>query len=72
MELTVSVTTNSPLLNVRECAEYLKVSKSTIHRFIQDGFLPVVEIVKHKHLVPKDAVDAFIADRTGTWTREVH
>jgi excisionase family DNA binding protein len=57
----------SQLLSVNEAAEYLNISKSSVHRLIQQGQIHIVPIVRHRHLVLRDELDDLINRSMRHW-----
>ena len=55
------------LLSVNEAAEYLNISKSSVHRLIQQGQIHIVPIIRHRHLVLRDELDDLINRRMRHW-----
>jgi excisionase family DNA binding protein len=57
----------SRLLSVNEAAQYLNISKSSVHRLIQNGQIHIIPIVRHRHLVLRDELDDLIRRYMRHW-----
>ncbi|MDZ4198077.1 MAG: helix-turn-helix domain-containing protein, partial [Kiritimatiellia bacterium] len=38
---------NTPYLNIGEVAEYLKLSRETLYKYVQRGLIPAIKIGRH-------------------------
>lgn len=60
-------TSQNPLLNIRETANYLNVSDKTIRRWIKTGQLRAHQLGRQWRIAP-DEIERFLATRY-TWQR---
>jgi len=60
--------TDRRLLNVRQVAQEIGLSKTTVWRLVNEGILPTVEVRAGRRRVPSEAVTEFINRRN----RSVH
>ncbi len=59
-----------PLMTVDEVADYLKVNRHSVWRWIRQGRLPAVNVAKRTYRVRGDDLQAFLAERTTAGTSQ--
>ena len=52
--------TDRRLLSIRQAADALGVSRTTIWRLLRDGRLPFIELRKGSRRIPSEAITAFV------------
>lgn len=55
------------LLTPKEVAERLRISESTLKRYIMNGLIPIVRITDRKRYVRQEDLDKFIKQHTGVY-----
>jgi len=55
------------LLTLKEVTERLRISDSTLKRYIMNGLIPIVRITDRKRYIRQEDLDKFIKEHTGTW-----
>ena len=56
-------TQESPLLTLNEACGYLRVSRSSLYRMIDDGLVTPIRLVDRKPLFPRMSLDALIGSK---------